>query len=512
MMKKSILAISIGLLIGSQTAFADTDLTSIEARLAAMEQRLQAAEHRADIAEHRAEAAEQQVKNLAATQQKTQATVVQAQAVAQQTQQRTARLEEKNNASDGFEFHGYARSGLLMNDSAAKTQGGPTFTPAGETGGHVGRLGNEPDTYLEMNLEHKQTLANGATTRFKVMLADGQRTYNDWTASSSDLNVRQAFTELGHLPTFSGAFKDSTVWAGKRFDRDNFDIHWIDSDVVFLAGTGAGIYDMAWSDNARSNFSLYGRTFGDIENSENTAQNYILTLNNYMGPVQLMVSGMRAKDNDERRDIDDNLVKKDAANTGVHALLGLHNGSFYGLRDGTSKTALLYGHGLGAEVKTIGADGALLPEANTWRLASYGMTSLGDGWHIAPAVLAQTSKDRYVKGDSYQWATLNLRFIQEFTQNFEMQYETTYQYMDLRPQGYNSRNAVSGNFYKLTVAPTLKASDVGEFLKRPELRLFATWMDWDHRLDNYSSSDSFGSNGFTAGGEWNFGVQMETWF
>ncbi len=89
-----------------------------------------------------------------------------------------------------------------------------------------------------MNLEHKQTLDNGATTRFKVMVADGQTTYNDWTASSSDLNVRQAFVELGNLPTFEGPFKGSTLWAGKRFDRDNFDIHWIDSDVVFLAGTG----------------------------------------------------------------------------------------------------------------------------------------------------------------------------------------------------------------------------------------------------------------------------------
>ncbi|MCW2483560.1 carbohydrate porin, partial [Candidatus Symbiopectobacterium sp. NZEC135] len=268
----------------------------------------------------------------------------------------------------GFEFHGYARSGLLMNNSAAKTQGGPSVTPAGETGGHVGRLGNEPDTYVELNLEHKQTLASGATTRFKVMLADGQRSYNDWTASSSDLNLRQAFTELGHLPTFTGAFKDSTVWAGKRFDRDNFDIHWIDSDVVFLAGTGAGIYDMRLDENAHSNFSVYGRTFGDIENSENTAQNYILSLNHFQGPVQLMVSGMRAKDNDARRDVDNHLVKGDAANNGVHALLGLHNESFYGVREGSSKTALLYGHGLGAEVKSIGSDGALLPEANTWRL------------------------------------------------------------------------------------------------------------------------------------------------
>lgn len=505
-MKKSTLAITLGLILSANAAqAAGAGTSSIEARLAALEQRLQAAEQRASAAETRAQAAEKQAQQLAAAQQKTQTTTT-------QVEQRTAKLEQKATDESGFEFHGYARSGLLMNNSASKTQGGPTLTPAGETGGHVGRLGNEPDTYVEMNLEHKQTLANGATTRFKVMLADGQKTYNDWTASSSDLNLRQAFTEIGHLPSFSGAFKDSTVWAGKRFDRDNFDIHWIDSDVVFLAGTGAGFYDMKWSDNARSNVSIYGRTFGDIENSENTAQNYILSLNNFYGPVQLMVSGMRAKDNDDRRDLDGNKVKSDAANNGVHALLGLHNDSFYGLREGSAKTALLYGHGLGAEVKSIGSDGALLSQANTWRLASYGITPLGGGWHIAPALLAQSSKDRYVSGDSYQWATANLRLIQGITENFEMQYEGSYQYMDLRPKGYNSRNAVSGNFYKLTVAPTLKASDVGEFLKRPEIRLFATWMDWDRRLDNYAGSDAFGSDGFKAGGEWNFGVQMETWF
>lgn len=307
------------------------------------------------------------------------------------------------------------------------------MTPAGETSGNVGRLGNEPDTYVEVNFEHKQTLASGATTRFKVMLADGQRSYNDWTASSSDLNMRQAFTELGHLPTFTGMFKDSTVWAGKRFDRDNFDIHWIDSDVVFLAGTGAGTYNMRWDNNAHSNTSVYGRTFGDIENRENTAQNYILSLNHFQGPLQLMVSGMRAKDNDARRDVDNHLVKGDAANNGVHALFGLHSDRFYGMRAGTSKTALLYGYGLGAEVKSIGSDGALLPDADTWQLASYGITPLGGGWHIAPALLAQTSKDRYVKGNSYAWATLNLRLIQEITRNVEMQYEGSYQYMDLRP-------------------------------------------------------------------------------
>lgn len=84
--------------------------------------------------------------------------------------------------------------------------------------------------------------------------------------------------------------------------------------------------------------------------------------------------------------------------------------------------------------------------------------------------------------------------------------------MDLDPQGYKDRQAVSGSFWKLTVAPTFKVADIGDFFTRPEIRLFASWMDWNSSLDRYASDDSFGSSGFSAGGEWNFGVQMETWF
>ena len=68
-------------------------------------------------------------------------------------------------------------------------------------------------------------------------------------------------------------------------------------------------------------------------------------------------------------DANGNLVKGDAANTGVHALLGLHK-SFYGLRDGTSKTALLYGHGLGAE-------------ASATARCARGHTALRQLWHHA---------------------------------------------------------------------------------------------------------------------------------
>ncbi|CAM3410219.1 MULTISPECIES: carbohydrate porin [Yersinia] len=505
MIKPSYLAVTIGLILScSATSVTAASTSDIEARLNALEQRLHQAERRAQQAEARAEIAEKQAKKL-------EARTAQAEEKTVEVAKRTEKLESKTPAESGFEFHGYARSGLLMNSNGARTQGGPDVTPAGSTGGNIGRLGNEPDTYVELSLEKKQTLSNGATTRFKAMLADGQRDYNDWTGNNSKLNVRQAFVELGSLPTFTGIFKDSTLWAGKRFDRDNFDIHWLDSDVVFLGGTGGGIYDVKWNEDLKSNFSLYGRNFGAIEGIDDDIQNYIFTANNFAGPFQFMLSGLRAKDNDQRK-INGIVASDNAAEKGFHAMLAYHGDSFYGLREGTAKIAVLYGHGLGAEVKGLGSDGNLNESADTWRIATYGTTPLSKNWSLAPAIMAQQSEDRYVQGDSYKWVTFNARFIQEITENFALAYEGTYQYMNLDPRGYNNYKDVSGGFYKLTFAPTFKAGDIGNFFSRPELRVFATYMDWSKDLDNYSQQDAFGKNDFTAGGQWNFGVQMETWF
>ena len=526
MMKPRYLAVVIGLIFSASVQSADISASSIEARFDALEKRLQLAESRATQAEARARDAEQQVKKLetrtASNEQQTRLVAKTAEITQQQTADVAKRTEtlasSKKSDSDnsGFKFSGYARSGVIMNDSATSTQSGPYVTPAGQTGGAVGRLGNENNTYVELNLEHNQTMASGATSRYKVMLADGQRSYNDWTGATSDLNIRQAFVELGSLPTFTGPWKNSTLWAGKRFDRDNFDIHWLDSDVIFLAGTGGGIYDVKWSDNLKSNFSLYGRNFDDLDNNNDSnndtrIENYIVTANNYAGPLQLMVSGLRAKNNQDRENVGAHGISK-AADTGFHTALAYHGDNFYGLREGTSKTALLYGHGLGAEVKAIGSDGHLTDDASTVRLATYGITPLSKNWSIAPAILAQQSKDRYVSGDDYQWLTFNARLIQQISENFELAYEGSYQYMDLDPQGYQDNNKVKGGFYKLTFAPTFKVGDISNMLSRPEIRFFASYMDWSHELDNYSSSDAFGTDGFTSGGQWNFGIQMETWF
>ncbi|PHQ27324.1 porin [Marinobacter guineae] len=429
---------------------------------------------------------------------------------------RLAEVEPKANGLEGFSFNTYARSGLLLGGDLQSAPGGPYLTPAGSVGGAVGRLGNEPDTYLEAILNYKQVAENGTKSHYRLMIADSTTSSNDWTAGDGALNVRQAYVEFSNLASFSGIFEDSSIWAGKRFDRDlNFDIHWLDSDILFLGGLGAGIYDVRFTDNVKSNFSLYGRSFIDfpadtdfVPEGSYSTDNLILTADNYFGNVQWTLSGMKAQDNNQRLV---NGTTTSAAESGAHTMIAYHGDSFFGVSDGNFKLAVIHGQGLGAETKNIGADGDLHEDAVSTRVAVYGTTYLSDSWRFAPAILAETSEDRYIKGDDYQWLTFNARLAQELSANFEMQYEASWQTMDLKTMGYEGRNAVDGDYSRFTVAPTFKPQ-VGGFWNRPEIRLFASYSTWDDELENYAAGDPLGADSDFESGQWTFGTQMEVWF
>lgn len=421
-----------------------------------------------------------------------------------QTEQTAQRAEQ---AASSFEFHGYARAGLLINDNFNGAVGtGPYMTAAGALGAPVGRLGLEDDNYLEANLIHNRMMDDGSKARFHIMLADGVETNNEWTADDSQLNVRQVYAELSSLPSFSGAFSEATIWAGKRFDRDNFDIHFLDSDIVFLSGSGAGIYDVQMSDSWKANFSIYGRDFGDIDSSSTDIENYVATMNNRFGPVQVMLSGMKSADNEDRAS--DTSVSDKRAEDGLHALIAYHADSFYGIHDGFSKSGVLLGQGLGAELKGIGSNGDLNHDAKAVRLFSYGVTKFADNWRIAPALMAEYSQDRIKDNDEFVWGTANVRVAQELTQNFEMVYEGTYQYMDMD----NSVEKAQGSFYKATIAPTFKLATSAGFFDRPEIRFAVSYVDWSSDLDNYAVSLDNDASTMGNGGETVFALQMETWF
>lgn len=406
--------------------------------------------------------------------------------------------------ASSLEFHAYARSGTVSNADQFTVNGvGPYITPAGNLGGAVGRLGLETDTYTEAKLIKNFSDPDGSWGTYGFMIADGVNSNNDWTGGDNGINVRWAYAELGNLPMFKGtALENGSLWAGKRFDKKNFDIHFFDSDFVFLSGTGAGFYDAQVTSDWKTNLSVYGRDF--LNEESESIKSYILSSNNYLGNWQVMLNGMRAKNND--------VNGSDRATSGLHGLLAYHAPSFYGLTKGFSKTGVLLGRGLGAEVKRLGAVGNLLEDARALRLASFGVTDLAPNWQVAPAVMAEVSKDRFNKGDEYKWASASLRFTNAINKNFAMQYEGTYQYMDLD----STFSQGKGGFYKLTISPTFKLDTGAGFFARPELRLFGTWMGWDKDLNGFSydgsANEGFGSTRFTGDSKWLVGAQMEVWF
>ncbi|MBQ1783563.1 MAG: carbohydrate porin [Gammaproteobacteria bacterium] len=453
-MKKTALYLSLSaVLLGSSGAYADVDVKALERRITELEKKLQTSEEE----------------------------------------------DKQASASSYFEFHAYARAGILADQDFNGAVGtGPYMTPAGQLGAPVGRLGLEDDNYLEIKLERWAVAEDGSWSRFKVMIADSVESNNDWTADDSKLNVREVYAELGNLSSFSGMFDQSSLWAGKRFDRNNYDIHFFDSDVIFLAGAGAGINNVQISKDWKTNVSVYGRDFGTVDDSTMDIENYIVNVNNYFGPHwQLMLSAMKANDHKQEG--------ANLADAGSHVMLAYHTD----FEEGFAKVGVIAGQGLGAEAKLIGARGNLTEDAKTVRLFTYGVTRISDSWRIAPAIMAETSQDRFQAGDEYQWATFNLRLANELTKNFEMVYEASYQYMDLD----DTIEAASGDFYKFTLAPTFKMNTKAGFFDRPEIRLLASYIDWSDELNGFGvDSDNFALTNFDDGGQFLFGAQMEIWF
>lgn len=508
MIKGSALAVGIALGLGAgtgaQAADSNPHTAELEARIAKLEEQLRAALSMAEHASSAAEKANTTAQELRTQLQHDTASPYLADQKHNGFQPRPAMTEAAADTAASFEFHGYARSATSTTSDMFTVKGvGPYFTPAGRLGGAVGRLGLETDTYVEAKLIKNFRGSDGSWGNFNFMLADGNNDNNDWTASSSNLNVRWAYSELGKLPSFKGtAFENSTVWAGKRFDRKNYDIHFFDSDFIFLGGTGAGIYDVQVTPDWQTNLSVYGRDF--LNGNGNDIKSYTLTSNNFVGNWQVMLNGMRAAKNDD--------LKPGLASTGYHGLFAYNAPSFYGFRKGFSKTGLLFGHGMGAQVKVLGAAGDLTKDAQALRFMTFGITDLNERWKIAPALMAEVSKDRFNKGDDYKWLSANVRLTQAITGNFEMQYDASFQHMDLD----STFTEASGNFYKLTVAPTFKLDTGAGFFARPELRLYGTYMHWDKELNGFSYDASehttFGDTSFTGSSKWLLGAQMEVWF
>ena len=162
--------------------------------------------------------------------------------------------------------HGYARSGLLVNGNGNGGRGGPYITRPARWAGPWSAWQRD-DTYMEANLLKTQTFDDGSWARYKLMLADGWETSNDWTASDSSLNTRQVFA--GSAIWRASAAPSSTRCSGRASASIRTTSTSTGSTRTWSSspGTGGGVYDVQLADSWKANFSLYGRDYGDISAS-----------------------------------------------------------------------------------------------------------------------------------------------------------------------------------------------------------------------------------------------------
>lgn len=448
---------------------------------------------------------------------------------------RVAKLEYEQ-SHPSFEFHGYARSGLLLNANNDLRKGAVFANK------QVGRLGNESDTYLEAELVKNFYMANGSWAKWHVMFAKGTDSYDDW---NDGVALRQAYAEMGNLPAFTGAFKDSVIWAGKRF-YNRRDIHITDYYFTDYSGTGMGI-DKIKLGSGSLNLGIIGRDYSDYTEEGLVADNpdtmdklnVINLLARYdIGSWEFDLGAAFSKKNGDRTNLiqrteivdgeeetKDYLYKTyDAAEYGVQAGIFYNTPGYYWSGKGFSKLFAQAGYGLNAGdgLGTAGRGAeANLDKAYSFRVGTFGLLPINEKWDFFSTAVVQHNKDAKsvagtldpdggiddvnITGLDSTWVNVAVRPVYKINENFELQFEAGYYYV--KESRVNSDD-VDGNIYKLTFAPTFKL-DTNEFWGRPEIRTFVSWAGW-----NKSYEENFQTNlkEYDAKNGVNVGVQAEVWF
>jgi len=390
--------------------------------------------------------------------------------------------------TDGFEFHGYFRAGVLFSveDDLKRAK----FPATKET---LGRLGIESDNHYELALNKTFTLDNGQTIAIKTRAgADNHNTANNQLGSnvnSSDIGIMETFAEFG------GITETGTIWGGKRFyGKDNY-IFMTDFFYTDMSGTGAGIegyeignvaWDFAyiasdksdddggrWGSNTNNTMHAVhvGANFGDFE--IHTMAKYLPDNANYVG-----------EDSNG-----DKVTSDDFAETGFEATGILHLDSFLGLPgNGFSKVIGQVGTGLGSGQLlggTMTEYNAFKPGTSRGQGQSY-ITQVQDGdisaralvWggyflengiNIFPSV--QTQYNDFDDGGNDYWVSAMARPTFPVNDNFFIATELGYQYSSSEDADGSSDSA---NVGKITVSPTIVINTgMGP---APEIRFLATYL------------------------------------
>ena len=445
--------------------------------------------------------------------------------------------QEKPKNDDGeLQFHGYLRTGAEGNLKHGNKSSYSKFKE------YVGRWGNEYDTNFNINLSKKFYQSNGAWTKLAVQLESWSDNYDNSVGDDSKIDLTQLYIEMGNVPIFSGAFKDSVLVAGKK-KWDDQQVEVLDYYYQDVAGTGLGIEKIKLWDGDLS-FAYITNDFkdGELSNIKGEKAEDIraykakYTYKDLSGEIMYA----HAMDNDRIGTISytdpnkpsnpaggENIgyTKRDAADDGFYAGLYYQPNNFFGL-EGKGQHYLQYSTGLlaGEGIGKIDTDfnKRAADDAVTYQLGLGGTVRLGDRTHMLVSYrslraenIEARKEERYIwdngqTAPSYEksWRVnklesdaLVLRPIYYINQNLDLWLEAGIGRRDA--ESYDGKKTEEHLYYKVSAGPQIKYY-VGS--AETSLRLFVTYIGdkaetvADNKFTKSSTSDVIG--GFQVSAWW----------
>ncbi|MDP1830770.1 MAG: carbohydrate porin [Geothrix sp.] len=431
-------------------------------------------------------------------------------------------------AQDVVEIHGYMRAGVGRSSNGgeqvsffmANTGGSPT-------GGPGYRLGNETDNYLELAVDVR-AYEKGNTT-FKLHFRPAFRQYYQVRDASADAGgdvdgskspspnqqiwIREAWGEATGIFGTTGAFKDASLWAGRRFYMRQ-DLHLRDQWYWNNSGDGVGLenIDLGFG---KLHYAYIQHDTGNVSSDWNNG-----AIQGVLNPYSQWVGGsghsivashdLRLSDIKlwEGGSLTFGVQYNDARPTSGQETPGNENkGTQYnlivnqaGFLGGDNRVYATWGNGstywnwYNPDVKT---------ENNWWHIM--------DIFYIKPmANLEMQGVVQYRKqngegsmlGTTNTWTSVGVRPVYFFTKHFSVAYEVGMDKLKFDNETEDRK------LLKNTIA--LQWSPQASFWSRPVIRLFATRADWNKNANNWNKvgEGHFGTalQGLT------FGAQIEAWW
>ncbi|MFM5521185.1 maltoporin [Aeromonas jandaei] len=421
-------------------------------------------------------------------------------------------------AAFAVDFHGYFRSGVGVSDN------GDMQTMNKKK---VGRLGNEAETYGEVQLGQEVYNKNNQTfyvdSMFAMVAGKQGRDWESVDGKDADFALRQFNVQAKNM--FGG---NETLWAGKRYYQRH-DIHISDTYYWDVSGAGAGVENIEVGPGKLSVAVVRNDPWDAIYKGDTEANtqyrldangNYVLddkgdkikidnrvdtnTFDIRYAGIPLWTDGSlevgydyakaNLTDEQKRQNPDYKDGHMFTAELTQSMLGGFNKTVAQYFLDGLAAEGVNYGSGSGSGLSQAAASG------DGFRLINWGVLPIGDKVEFGHQIIYAQANGLEKDTKDLDTFSIVARPMYKWNDVMKTIVEVGY-FKDNEKVTNKADKSTEGGKYTIAQAWSAGSS----FWARPEIRVFASYMDQDgaFRAD---------SNGKAQDSAWNFGVQAEAWW